>query len=146
EKERVIDANVLEQYLPTDNRSALPVHVSGASGKDDFSERDLLYKVLSDMKKDMVELKKLVVEIIQNGVNSRVVEDHSPYINQLYRDVDNQAPEQLTAPSTLTIHRPQSSKNDDFHFHTQEVEEVEEESLSLVEKESDLIKKALKKH
>ncbi|MFC7525023.1 sigma 54-interacting transcriptional regulator [Parapedobacter sp. GCM10030251] len=145
EKERLIDARILEQYLPVDNRSTLPVHVS-AGGKDDFSERDLLYKVLFDMKKDMVELKKLVVEIIQNGVNSRIVEDHSPYINKLYRDVDSPAPEQLAPPSTLTIHHPQGVKNDDFHFHTQEVEEVEEESLSLVEKESDLIKKALKKH
>src|SRR5690606_29940386 len=106
---------------------------------------DLLYKVLFDMKKDMVELKKLVVEIIQNGVNSRIVEDHSPYINKLYRDVDSPAPEQLAPPSTLTIHHPQG-KSEDYHFHTQEAEEVEEESLSLVEKESDLIKKALKKH
>jgi len=145
EKERLIDARILEQYLPADNRSTLPVHVSGGS-KDDFSERDLLYKVLFDMKKDMVELKKLVVEIIQNGVNSRIVEDHSPYINQLYRDVDSPAPEQLAPPSTLTIHRPQGGPNEDFHFHTQDAEEVEEESLSLVEKESDLIKKALRKH
>ncbi len=146
EKERLIDARILEQYLPADNRSTLPVHVSSGT-KDDFSERDLLYKVLFDMKKDMVELKKLVVEIIQNGVNSRIVEDHSPYINKLYREVDSPAPEQLTPPSMLTIHHPQpSEQNDDFRFHTQEAEEVEEESLSLVEKESDLIKKALKKH
>lgn len=146
EKERLIDANVLQQYLPLDNRSTLPVHVA-SGGKDDFSERDLLYKVLFDMKKDMVELKKLVVEIIQNGINSRIVEDNSPYINKLYRDVDNPTPEQLAAPSTLTIHHPQTGgQNDDFHYHTQEAEEVEEESLSLVEKESDLIRKALKKH
>ncbi|RQP19407.1 MAG: sigma-54-dependent Fis family transcriptional regulator, partial [Parapedobacter sp.] len=47
EKERLIDARILGQYLPTDNRSTLPVHVS-AGAKDDFSERDLLYKVLFD--------------------------------------------------------------------------------------------------
>ncbi|MBK1441252.1 sigma 54-interacting transcriptional regulator [Parapedobacter sp. ISTM3] len=146
EKERLIDAQILQQYLPTDNRNTLPVHVA-AGGKDDFSERDLLYKVLFDMKKDMVELKKLVVEIIQNGINSRIVEDNSPYINKLYREVDSAAPEQLGTPSTLTIHHPQAGgQSEDFHFHTQEAEEVEEESLSLVEKESDLIKKALKKH
>src|SRR5690606_16478143 len=133
-------------YLPNDHRSTLPVHVT-SKGSEDFSERDLLYKVLFDMKKDMVELKKLVVEIVQNGVNSRIVEDNSPYINKLYRELDSPTPEQLAAPSTLTIHRPPTSgPNDDFHFHTQEVEEVEEESLSLVDKESDLIKKALKKH
>ncbi|HWK57055.1 MAG TPA: sigma 54-interacting transcriptional regulator [Parapedobacter sp.] len=147
EKERLLDAEVLQQYLPHDNRSNLPVHVGTAKGTDDFSERDLLYKVLFDMKKDMVELKKLVVEIIQNGVNSGIVEDNSPYINKLYREIDNPITEQLPAPPTLTIHRPSpNDSNDDFRYHTQEAEEVEEESLSLVERESDLIKKALKKH
>ncbi|MFC3198424.1 sigma-54 interaction domain-containing protein [Parapedobacter deserti] len=146
EKERLIDAKILQQYLPMDHRSTLPVHVTSGS-KDDFSERDLLYKVLFDMKKDMVELKKLVVEIIQNGINSRIVENNSPYINKLYREVDNPAAEQLGAPSTLTIHHPQSAgQGDDYRFQPQEAEEVEEESLSLVEKESDLIRKALKKH
>ncbi|WP_257666949.1 sigma 54-interacting transcriptional regulator [Parapedobacter tibetensis] len=146
EKERVIDAKILQNYLPLDNRSNLPVHVASGS-KEDFSERDLLYKVLFDMKKDMVELKKLVVEIIQNGANSSTFEENSPYINKLYREVDNPPnQEQLGASSTLTIHQPQANRKEDFHLHTQEAEEVEEESLSLVEKESDLIKKALKKH
>ncbi len=146
ERERLIDARILQQYLPADTKSSLPVHVASGN-KDDFSERDLLYKVLFDMKKDMVELKKLVVEIIQNGVNPATFEDHSPYINQLYREVDAPNPEQLGAAPTLTIHHaPTSGQNEDFHLHTQEVEEVEEESLSLVDKESDLIKKALKKH
>lgn len=146
ERERLIDAKTLQQYLPTDHRSTLPIHVASGS-KDDFSERDILYKVLFDMKKDMTELKKLVVEIIQNGINARTFEDNSPYINKLYREVDNPNPEQLNTPATLTIHQPSAVvQNDDFHFHTQEAEEIEEESLSLVEKESDLIKKALKKH
>lgn len=145
EKERVVDAKMLQQYLPTDNRSTLPVHVA-AGNKDDFYERDLLYKVLFDMKKDMVELKKLVLEIIQNGISSRIVEAHSPYISKLYSEVDGVAPEQL-APSTLTIHHPPAgTQTSDYHLHTQEAEEIEEESLSLVEKESDLIRKALKKH
>src|SRR5690606_24033058 len=145
EKERLINAQTLQNYLPTDNRSTLPVHVAQKSG-DDFSERDLLYKVLFDMKKDMEELKKLVVEIIQNGINSRTFEDNSPYIHKLYREVDAPNQEQLSAPSTLTIHHPQANNpKDDFSIHMQEAEEVEE-SLSLVEKESDLIKKALKKH
>lgn len=147
EKERLLDAQILQEYLPHDNRSNLPVHVGSTKGADDFYERDLLYKVLFDMKKDMVELKKLVVEIIQNGVNSRIVEDNSPYIKQLYREIDSPATEQLPAPPTLTIHRPPTNTaDDDYSFHTQDAEEVEEESLSLVERESDLIKKALKKH
>lgn len=144
EKERVVDAQILQNYLPVDNRNNLPVHVAHKNN-DDFSERDLLYKVLFDMKKDMVELKKLVVEIIQNGISPRTFEDNSPYIRKLYSEVDTPQ-EQLGAPSTLTIHQPPATgQSDDFRIHTQEAEEVEE-SLSLVEKESDLIKKALKKH
>lgn len=147
EKDRNVDAVTLSQYLPDIPASSnLPVHVSGGSGqsKDDFSDRDLLYKVLFDMKRDMVELKKLVVEIVQNGLTNNVFNENSPYIHQLYKEVDDYSTDQTPSPSTLTIHQPQD-QNEDYHLPTQEAEEVEE-SLSLVEKESDLIRRALKKH
>ncbi len=146
EKERVVNASRLRHYLPAGERSSLPVPIGKNSGQEDFSERDLLYKVLFDMKKDMVELKKLVVEIIQNGISNHVFNEHSPYIDQLYKEVDEfpaESPRQV--PPTLTIHQPNASRNDEIHLSTQDAEEVEE-SLSLVDKESDLIKKALKKH
>ena len=150
EQERIVTAAIMSKYLPVENVSSLPVFVK-ESAKEDFSERDLLYKVLFDMKKDMVDLKKLVVELIQKGVNSGTFEQNSPYINQLYDDVQpnkqNYLSEEASHP-TLTIHNPnQSSKNngDYMSYETQDAEEIEE-SLSLVEKESDLIKKALKKH
>jgi len=144
ERERVVDVDRLRSYLPGDGTPNLPVHVSSAS-KDDFSERDLLYKVLFDMKKDMVELKKLVVEIIQKGVDGAALDGSSPYINQLYQDVDKLSSDLPVSNPTLTIHQPQIGRGEDYHLAAQEAEEVEE-SLSLVEKESDLIKKALKKH
>lgn len=150
ENERIVNAGILSKYLPMEQQvSSLPVFVKDG-GKEDFSERDLLYKVLFDMKKDMVDLKKLVVELIQNGVNPRTFEENSPYINQLYREVTPSPAyigEEAKQP-TLTIHNPnQNAKgnNDFMSYDTQDAEEVEE-SLSLVEKESDLIKKALKKH
>ncbi len=142
--ERIVDADRLRSYLPEDRGSNLPVYV-GSGNKDDFSERDLLYKVLFDMKKDMVELKKLVVEIMQKGVDGVALDENSPYINQLYQDVDKLGSELSPNNPTLTIHQPQIGRGDDYHIPTQDAEEVEE-SLSLVEKESDLIKKALKKH
>lgn len=144
EREPVVDADRLRSYLPGDGTPNLPVHVSSAS-KDDFSERDLLYKVLFDMKKDMVELKKLVVEIIQKGVDGATLDTRSPYINQLYQDVDKLSSDLPVSNPTLTIHQPQIGRGEEYHLAAQEAEEVEE-SLSLVEKESDLIKKALKKH
>lgn len=146
EKERTVDAVILSNYLPHEGKSNLPVHVpSSGSNKDDFSDRDLLYKVLFDMKRDMVELKKLVVGIVENGLTNNVFNEHSPYINQLYKEVDNYSDESMPTSPTLTIHQPQSGRNDDYQIPAQEAEEVEE-SLSLVDKESDLIRKALKKH
>lgn len=151
EKERVVDAVILKRYLPEETRvSTLPMAYKEKS-REDFSERDILYKVLFDMKKDMVDLKKLVVELIQNGVNSSSFEQHSPYINRLYQEVSPSATqiynEELRSTPTI-IHNPVAmgaSNTNYVPLDTQEAEEVEE-SLSLVDKEADLIKKALKKH
>ncbi|MGJ1265974.1 sigma 54-interacting transcriptional regulator [Sphingobacterium spiritivorum] len=148
EKERIVNAAILQNYLPAEH-SNLPVFVPQNAPKDDFSERDILYKVLFDMKKDMVDLKKLVVELIQKGVNPSTFDQNSPYINQLYQEVKPAASmlaEQSESSWTIHNARPAHSPNVDFNsYETQDVEEVEE-SLSLTEKESDLIKKALKKH
>lgn len=146
EKERQIDNFILSQYLPQEHRSNLPMTLNPGNSKEDFSERDILYKVLFDMKKDMVDLKKLVVEIIQNGLTNTTFSEHSPYISELYKEIDNYDDDPTSTRQTLTIHQPNSrEKQDSLHLTTHDVEEVEE-SLSLVEKESDLIRKALKKH
>lgn len=150
EKQREVDATILSRYLPMETQNRLPMAVNDTS-KENISERDLLYKVLFDMKKDMVDLKKLVVELVQKGFNSGTIEQHSPYINQLYREVRPHAgalpAEEYEGSPTITIHNPNQNKggNDDYLYDTEDAEEVEE-SLSLVDKESDLIKKALKKH
>lgn len=150
EKQRVVDAAILSKYLPEDRPSSmntLPVFLKDQA-KEDFSERDLLYKVLFDMKKDMVDLKKLVVELLQNG-GAADFDHNANYINQLYQEVNPNSLQPYkedaisNTPPTLTIHNPAASNY--MPLETQDVEEVEE-SLSLVEKESDLIKKALKKH
>lgn len=151
EKERTIDAAILSRYIPAEQpTSTLPMFVKEQS-KEDFSERDILYKVLFDMKKDMVELKKLVVELIQNGVNAASFDHNAKYINQLYNEVNpsNQLYSREGSGVTPTIiHKPAVNSTTPSNYvslDTLDAEEVEE-SLSLVEKESDLIKKALKKH
>ncbi|GAA4519903.1 sigma 54-interacting transcriptional regulator [Sphingobacterium thermophilum] len=151
EKERTIDAAILSRYIPAEQpTSTLPMFVKEQS-KEDFSERDILYKVLFDMKKDMVELKKLVVELIQNGVNAASFDHNAKYINQLYNEVNpsNQLYSREGSGVTPTIiHNPAVNSTTPSNYvslDTLDAEEVEE-SLSLVEKESDLIKKALKKH
>jgi transcriptional regulator with PAS, ATPase and Fis domain len=151
EKERNVSVQILMNYLPPEaHANNLPARVSHEH-KDDFTERDILYKVLFDMKRDMVELKKLVIEIIQNGGNPAAISANHPMVNQLYRDVAIDNPEAHNSPLALTIHPPHNTHGNhvphnhpaDYNLH--HTEEVEE-SLSLVEKESDLIKKALKKH
>ena len=145
EKDRNIQGQAILNYIPQENpASNLPMRVS-QDKKEDFSERDILYKVLFDMKKDMVELKKLVAEIIQNGGSASALSVNPNLVKQLYQDVELFEPElQQPSASTITIHHPEHSAKTDFDISHHTVEA--EESLSLIEKESDLIKKALKKH
>jgi transcriptional regulator with PAS, ATPase and Fis domain len=142
ERERHIIGQTLLNYIPLDQNNTLPMRMNQQGKNDDFSERDILYKVLFDMKKDMVELKKLVVDIIQNSDNVANYAANNPQvINSLYRDI-----EMPTNEATLTIQQPVNINNrqEDYQI-THDAEEVEE-SLSLIDKEADMIKKALKKH
>jgi transcriptional regulator with PAS, ATPase and Fis domain len=143
ERDRNVTASAMLNYIPAESGSALPMRIN-QQGNEDLSERDILYKVLFDMKRDMVELKKLVAEIIQNEGNAAGI-SNPQLISQLYRDIE--LPQTEAVQPTLTIHNPGQptaiGNNDyDFAHHAEE----EEESLSLLEKESDLIRKALKKH
>ncbi|WP_421945693.1 sigma 54-interacting transcriptional regulator [Pedobacter sp.] len=145
EKDRNVSGQAILNYIPNEAGSNLPMAIN-AQSKEDFTERDILYKVLFDMKKDMVELKKLVAEIIQHGGNTAtVLADNPQYINQLYRDVELPAGQEhaFTIQHPTSNNNINSNNNSDYFAH--DAEEVEE-SLSLVDKESDLIKKALKKH
>ena len=144
EKDRNVSAAAILNYIPNESAANLPMALSGTNNKEDYTERDILYKVLFDMKKDMMELKKLVAEILQNGGNtSHIMADNTHYIQQLYQEVD-QTMNHDPQPAQLTIKKPSQNAPVDFNY-THDAEEVEE-SLSLIDKESDLIKKALKKH
>jgi len=98
---------------------------------------------LFDMKRDMNELKKLVADIIQHGGVSPDYANNQQTLSHLYRDIELPG---STPEAQFTIQHPviNTGNNGEFNI-THEAEEVEE-SLSLIEKESDLIRKALKKH
>ncbi|MET3978380.1 transcriptional regulator with PAS, ATPase and Fis domain [Mucilaginibacter sp. UYP25] len=146
ERDHVITAPTLLTYIPREaSRSNLPMRLDNQP-KEDFSERDILYKVLFDMKRDMVELKKLVADIIEHGGVSTNYANNSPAVTQLYRDIElpiNNHEAQFTLQQPVN-NNVNSNNNNDYSI-THEAEEIEE-SLSLIEKESDLIRKALKKH
>jgi len=137
ERDRLITAPILANYIPQEaTGSNLPMRMGNQ--KEDISERDILYKVLFDMKRDMVELKKLVADIIEHG---GVTPGYAGNAQTLYRDIELPGNKQ---EGQFTIQQPVNNNNAPFNI-THEAEEVEE-SLSLIEKESDLIRKALKKH
>jgi len=142
ERDHAITAQTLLTYIPLEQGGRnLPMRIEN-QGKDDLSDRDILYKVLFDMKRDMVELKKLVADIMEHGgVAPNYSGNNQQAVNQLYRDIElpNNSDQQFTLQQPV-VH----AKNDGFNI-MHEAEEVEE-SLSLIEKESDLIRKALKKH
>ncbi|MBS7566068.1 sigma-54-dependent Fis family transcriptional regulator [Mucilaginibacter sp. Bleaf8] len=144
ERDRTITAATLLNYIPHEaGRSNLPMRVENQS-REDFSERDILYKVLFDMKRDMVELKKLVAEIIEHGAAPGSYAHNPQVLNQLYHDIE--LPDHQETQFTLqqpVVNTNNSKINEPII--TPHAEEVEE-SLSLVDKESDLIRKALKKH
>lgn len=137
EQSRMINAHILQRYLPGENRE-LPVLYNKEQSQSDFSERELLYKVLFDMKRDINEMKKLVVDILeQGGVNHEIKRDHQPIITQLIKDVETPEDEQ-------EMYQDQHSEPiilDSFYTH-----EVMDESLSLEKREKELIRRAIEKH
>jgi len=136
EKNRTIDGTTLAKYLPQLQVNELPILYKGEeSGK--FSERELLYKVLFDMKKDVNDLKQLVMSLMQNEKSIGILGENTHLIKRLYKNFDEINEED----QPVIIH----SDGKNLAEPMQEPEEVEE-SLSLEKKEIDFIKKALQKH
>lgn len=139
EKSRNVNALIIQKYLPQDLSSDLPVLYKKDDGKSDFSERDILYKVLFDMKKDINDLKKVVVDILDSNKNvDKLQNNNDLLIKQLYQEVNDDTSEL----SKIEIqHRVDETTQEPIQH-----SEVFEESLSLQDKEIDMIRKALEKH
>ncbi len=149
ETERELTVKTLQQYLPVAQTKSNML--AQRESEDSISERELMYKFLFDMKKDLTELKKLIVEIINKGGNISVSGEQVELINRLYADVEAQPFEsaKLIAPAVIEKQPIPDTTfiNDDFEVEDDfEAHEVLEESLSLEDQEKDLIKKALEKH
>ncbi|HLN52205.1 MAG TPA: sigma-54 dependent transcriptional regulator [Lentimicrobium sp.] len=134
EKDRIVTSDILHNYLPDEHRD-LPMLYKKETTTTDFTERELLYKVLFDMKRDINDLKKLVVDIIKNGDLSDDVQQY-PIIQQLYKDIEksNRAPLEYKSAEESNVMEG---------FYTPE---IVDDSLSIQKKEIDLIKRAIEKH
>ena len=138
EQERVIDEDTLKSYLPGYHGVKLPAIIKREEQKAFSSEREILYKILFDMRNDMNDLKKLVVEIMEKeGSNIEIREEHADLVKKLYHSVESPGGEIINQPTEVK----KREKAD-----IQDTEEVIEESLSLVDKEIELIRKALDKY
>ena len=136
EKNREINAETLRKYLPDYLDERLPALI-GSTGERSFaSEREILYKILFDMKSDMNDLKKLVHEIIEKGPHEIDLED-----NRVMEKLHSGS-ESVYDPVVSSL--PDIKRSDPSHI--EDTEEIIEESLSLQDKEVELIRKALEKY
>lgn len=153
EQNRTINAATLQSYLPQEGNS-LPVIVNTSKSESDFSsEREILYKVLFDMKSDLNDLKKLTMELMKNGNLSDVQKKNESLIQKIYGDDDDNDTDYedsiedadiVTIPEKISpLADTYETTQDKYHF-AEEVEE--EETLSLHDKELELIKKSLERH
>lgn len=136
-----IDTERLLQYLPQE--SSLPAVYRKSNGDADaFSERDILYKVLFDMKKDMVDLKKLVLRAFSEGGNATQMIKENPELFEGIEAVPAAEPSLLNYTSTLPNVHPETEAEE-----VQDItHETEDDSLSIEKKEKELILRALQKN
>ena len=145
EENRMIKKDVLIDYLPNlgDN---LPAIISEKSEKSEFNnEREILYKVLFDMKGNLNDLKKLTLELMQTSNISEFKKNNEQLINKVYQN------ENYSSEKNVEIVNIENNKsieeNKDFEDKFDYIQEVKAiESLSIQEKELELIKKSLEKH
>jgi DNA-binding NtrC family response regulator len=136
-----VAAEELRYFLPIHNQEKMPMistHSRTSSGSDFSNERDILYQLFFDMKKDVNDLKKMFFEIVKN-----------PSIAQQYSD-SMQANEQHIVPFTNETKMHSSTNNKPFILNNNEGQKIEavhvEEVLNLAEKEKEYIVRALRKH
>jgi len=143
EQRRDITASILRTYLP-DEGSNLPQVVPQQARQDsDFSnERELLYKVLFDMKSDLNDLKKLTLELLQHGNSAQVQQDNEGLIHRIYGNDSHK--NEASSPAYSIIPVPPTEKEILSHEEVYDYEEAaEEERFSLQEQEREMIRKSL---
>ena len=145
EEDRTINKDVLKDYLPKLNDN-LPAIIGGEKRESDFNtEREILYKVLFDMKGDLNDLKKLTLELMQTNNLSEFKKNNEKLIDKVYNKESFEQKEniEIVEVENKKTDRSDAEFDNDFDY-IQEVKAIE--SLSIQDKELELIKKSLEKH
>src|SRR5690606_22139171 len=148
EQDRTITLETLQSYLPSTGNN-LPAVVNRSKTESDFSsEREILYKILFDMKADLNDLKKLTLELMKSGNAKDVQKENQGLIQKIYgeeepTDIEEAIENLEVLPIPQQTEQNTEQKQDKYHF-AEEIEE--EETLSLQDKELELIKKSLERH
>ncbi|MDQ6527767.1 sigma-54 dependent transcriptional regulator [Flavobacterium sp. LHD-85] len=149
ETNRDITLATLQSYLPAEG-SNLPSVINDSKKESDFStERDILYKVLFDMRSDLNDLKKLTLELMKNGTSK--VQDINPnLIQKIYgnqqndSEIDFEEEPRTAVMTTPSVREDNYQMQDDNYLFAETIEE--EEILRLEQKEIEMIKKSLEKN
>jgi len=141
ERERSINKETLINYLPNSQNSNLPAIIKKGQDSSDFSnEREILYKVLFDMKSDLNDLKKLTMELMKNDNMSEFQKNNENLIQKIYEQ-----DEEVKNYPIIDVNDNQTKEIKDNNY--QYVQELDsQETLSLHDKELELIKKSLERH
>jgi transcriptional regulator with PAS, ATPase and Fis domain len=142
EENRLITQEKLIQYLPN-NRGNLPAIIgSSSSSTSDFAnERDIMYKILFDMRNDINDLKKLTLDIMKSGNLDKTKEENRQLIEKIYQE---QRPSESGNVEVVQIPKNATKENQNTYDYIETIEE--DESLSLQDKEVEMIKKSLEKN
>jgi transcriptional regulator with PAS, ATPase and Fis domain len=151
-EQRTIDGLTLKKYIPQDSKPTLPSLSVNGRNDNDFSERDILYRILFDLKKDVSDLKKVFYEIIQNG------DFHSSEVLKKHPNLFDTNVEEFSFDNNPEQYHPMIGSSDNKEIIELDVQQsqrldvldiqhvTEEETLSLEKKEKEMIIRALHKN
>lgn len=140
EQDRQISTETIQNYLP-ESINQLPALINEKKSNSDFSsEREILYKVLFDMKSDLNDLKKLTLELMQDGDSTKTKEKNQSLIQKIYNKSENS---ENIEDKPLEIKKEKFSNDKDKYDYAETI--IEEEPLSLLDKEIEMIKQALER-
>ncbi|MCM2302219.1 MAG: sigma-54 dependent transcriptional regulator [Flavobacteriaceae bacterium] len=141
EENRTISADKLKHYLPKTSGN-LPMIVGGMKAESDFSnEREIMYKILFDMRNDINDLKKLTFDILQHGNSGKIHEDNKHIIQKILKDKN---PTEQHNIEVVQFEDNSYDNNDDVLNYEESLDETETSSLQDIEFE--MIKKSLERH